>query len=597
MRAMPPTAKRWEVCSPCPRDVSAALSHLHPLMIQALYNRGIFDPAEVKAFLEPPMELRDPFGLKGMREAVARIREAIKAGELIVVYGDFDADGVTSTALLVQALGALGAKAEPYIPHRIDEGYGLHCDSLDRVAAMGAKLVVTVDCGIRSSHEVEYGQSVLGLDMIVTDHHSVQRHGDGRDIIPPALAVINPKQQDDEYPFKDLAGVGIAFKLAQALYRANMNDPLVREPVIRSGDLLDLVALGTVADIAPLLGENRLLVRRGLLHLNGTVQRRGDVDNKVIHLGPRRPGLRALYGEADLNAGKVTAQTIGFVIGPRLNAAGRLSRASIAYELLNAPTEDAARERAIELGELNRVRQELTRSMVEQAKAQLDGELEGKYLCFIADPDFQPGVVGLVAGRLTDEFYLPSVVAHQGDSETRASCRSIPEFNITAALDECRELLVRHGGHAAAAGFTIRNENLPELRRRLEAMAAEQLSLLDLAPVLKIDAELELADLDFAICTRLGELEPHGEANPQPLFVSYGVRVVADSVRTVGREGQHLKFRACGQGSTSEWEAIAFRMGEMAAGLPGRVDLAYTIEMNDYSGRPQLVVKDLRKSS
>ncbi|MGE5601543.1 MAG: single-stranded-DNA-specific exonuclease RecJ [Nitrososphaerales archaeon] len=590
---MPPTAKRWEVCSPCPREISAALSHLHPLLIQALYNRGIYDPLEVKGFLEPPSELRDPFGLKGIREAVARIRAAIQANELIVVYGDFDADGVTSTALLVQALRALGARAEPYIPHRIDEGYGLHCDSLDRVAATGAKLVITVDCGIRSSHEVAYGQS-LGMDMIVTDHHSIQRDASDRDTLPPALAVINPKQQDDEYPFKHLAGVGIAFKVAQALYRANLVDPLVANAQIRTGDLLDLVALGTVADVAPLIGENRLLVRRGLIHLNGTVERRGDGDNKVVHLGPRRAGLRAMFGEAGLYAGKVNAQTIGFVLGPRLNAAGRLSKGMIAYDLLNAPSDEVARARAYELGELNRERQELTRSMVEQAKARLNGAGDSRYLCFIADGSFNPGVVGLVAGRLTDELYLPSVVAHRGESETRASCRSIPEFNITAALDDCRELLVRHGGHAAAAGFTVKNENLPELRRRLEAIAAEQLGRLDLTPVLKIDAELDLADLDYAVCTRLGELEPHGEANPQPVFVSHGVRVSADSVRTVGHEGQHLKFRVYARGSTGEWDAIAFRMGDLADGLPGRVDLAYCIEMNDHSGRPQLVVKDLR---
>jgi single-stranded-DNA-specific exonuclease len=373
-----------------------------------------------------------------------------------------------------------------------------------------------------------------------------------------------------------------------------MNDPFVSSPQIKTGDLLDLVALGTVADMAPLLGENRLLVRRGLIHLNGTVERRGDFDNRLIHLGPRRAGLRALFGEASLHAGKVNSQTIGFVIGPRLNAAGRLSKASIAYELLAAASEDEARDRAYELGELNRERQELTRRMVEQAKMQLGAEQDGKCLCFIADPAFQPGVVGLVAGRLTDELYLPSVVAHQGELETRASCRSIPEFNITAALDECRDLLVRHGGHAAAAGFTVKNENLPELRRRLEAIAAEQLSKLDLAPVLKIDAELDLTELDFAICTRLGELEPHGEANPQPVFVTHAACITPDSVRTVGHEGQHLKFRARGRESGSEWDAIAFRMGELAGGLPGRVDLAYSVEMNDYSGRPQLVIRDLR---
>ncbi len=594
---MPITVKRWEIASRCPKDISATLSHLHPLLIQALYNRGIIDLAEVKSFLEPPLEFRDPFGMKGMAEAVARIRDAIRAGEQIVVYGDFDADGVTSTALLVQALRAFGAKVRPYIPHRIDEGYGLHCDSLDRVAATGAKLVITVDCGIRSPREVAHGAS-LGMDMIVTDHHSIQKDANGHDILPPALAVINPKQQDDEYPFKDLAGVGIAFKVAQALVRVNREDPIVPDLQLRTGDLLDLVALGTVADIAPLVGENRLLVRKGLDALNGTVRTNGTSETHVTHRGPRRAGLRALFGEASLQPGKVNAQTIGFVIGPRLNAAGRLSTAEIGYDLLSALTEDQARAPAAELGRLNTVRQEMTRATVEMAKKRL-AEAEGeKHLNFIADDKFHPGVVGLVAGRLTEELYRPSVVAEVGERETHGSCRSIPEFNITAALDECRELLVRHGGHAAAAGFTIRTELLPELRERLERIAEDKLSKLDLAPVLKVDAELELSELDFATCARLGELEPHGEANPQPIFATQGVNVVGGSVKTVGKEGQHLKFRAYAQGSrSSEWDVIAFRMGELAGGLPGRVDLAYCVELNDFTGRPQLTVKDLRPAS
>jgi single-stranded-DNA-specific exonuclease len=301
------------------------------------------------------------------------------------------------------------------------------------------------------------------------------------------------------------------------------------------------------------------------------------------------------------------------VIGPRLNAAGRLKSAAIGYELLTAPSEEAARDRAGELGRLNRDRQDLTRALVEQAKALLADEALGdvggggevlagvdrNYLSFVADDSFHPGVVGLVAGRLAEELYRPAVVAEVGPAETRGSCRSIPEFNITAALDECRELLVRHGGHAAAAGFTVRNENLPELRRRLHAIAARELGQMDLAPVLRIDAELDLSELDFALCTRLGELEPHGEANPQPVFVAHGVNVVAGSVRLVGQEGQHLKFRGTSPGSRSERDVIAFRFGALAQGdraadLPGRVDLAYCLEINDYTGRPQLVVKDLK---
>ncbi len=587
MPAMPPTAKRWEIAERCPPGIARLLSHLHPILVQVLYNRGLVDPSDVAAFLQPPTELRDPFSMTGMREAVGRIRAAIQAGERIVVYGDFDADGVTSTALLVEGLTALGADAHPYIPHRIDEGYGLHNDSLDRVVEMGAKLVITVDCGIRSPGEVAYG-ATLGMDMIVTDHHSIQQDGEGRDILPPALAVINPKQQGDAYPFKDLAGVGIAFKLVQALMRTDKEKPTNGALAkLNTGDLLDLVALGTVADVAPLLGENRVLVQLGLNSLNGRTR-----DGRCT--GPRRPGLRALFGEANLAPGKVNGHTIGFVIGPRLNAAGRLASARIGYDLLTSPTTESARPLADELGELNRQRQDMTRQFVEQAKMMLAADDTMRYLNFVAGEDFHPGVVGLVAGRLAEALYRPAVVAEIGAAETRGSCRSIPEFNITRALDDCRDLLVRHGGHAAAAGFTVKNENLPELRRRLEAVAAEKLHGLDLAPALKIDAELDLADLDYAVCTRLTELEPYGEANPQPVFAAQGVHVVRDSVRLVGREGQHLKLHVSAPGSSTEWDAIGFGMGPLAGGLAGKLDLAYCIEINDYSGRPQLTLRDLR---
>jgi len=589
MPAMPPTVKRWEIAERCPPGVARSLLHLHPVLLQVLYNRGLTDPVDVAAFLQPPTELRDPFSMMGMRDAVERIRAAIRAGERIVVYGDFDADGVTATALLVQGLTALGADASPYIPHRIDEGYGLHNESLDRVAEMGAALVITVDCGIRSPHEVAYA-ATLGMDIIVTDHHSIQRDEAGRDILPPALAVINPKQQGDPYPFKDLAGVGIAFKLVQALIRTDKEQNIGGTSAkLNTGDLLDLVALGTVADVAPLLGENRVLVQLGLNSLNGRTR-----DGR--YTGPRRVGLQALFAEANLAPGKVNSHTIGFVIGPRLNAAGRLGSARVGYDLLVSPTMESAWPLAEVLGELNRQRQDMTRQFVEQARAMLAALESESYLSFVAGEDFHPGVVGLVAGRLAEELYRPAVVAEIGPDETRGSCRSIPEFNITSALDDCRDLLIRHGGHAAAAGFTLKNENLSELRRRLEVIAGEKLQGLDLAPTLKIDAELDLADLDYAVCARLSELEPHGEANPQPVFAAHGVQVARDSVRLVGREGQHLKMRVKAPGSSTEWDAIGFGMGALADGLVGKLDLAYSIDVNDYSGRPQLTLRDLRQA-
>lgn len=554
------------------------MSHLHPLLAQILFNRGITDPAEADAFLSGRARFTDPFRMKGIPTAVSRIRAAIRAREPVVVYGDFDADGVTATALLVQTLRALGAEVRPYIPHRVDEGYGLHRDALDRLAAEGARLVITVDCGIRSAREVEHGNA-LGLDMIVTDHHSIQHDADGHDLLPPALTVINPKQEGETYPFADFAGVGLAFKLAQALLLAEQREPLLsRPPALQERDLLDLVALGTVADLAPLLGENRNLVQRGLEELNK----------------PRRPGIQAMLEEARLTPGKVDATAIGFVLGPRINAAGRLASASLSYDLLTAADALTARALAERLGELNRDRQNRTQQLVDLAKARIGQAVANRYLYLVADRDFHPGIVGLVAGRLAEELYRPALVAEVTDYETHGSARSIPEFNVTAALDACRDLLIRHGGHAAAAGFAVKNENLPALQARLEAIAEKELAHQDLMPSLAIDAEVSLADFDFAFVQQMAQLEPCGYANPQPVFVSLGLEVI--SARPVGAEGRHLKLQVRPPRSQAIWDAIAFGMGDWFSGLPRRIDLAYAIEINEFNGRRtlQLNVKDIR---
>ena len=581
---MPLTSKRWDISPSVPRRQLDRLSNLQPLLVQILFNRGVTDPEEARVFLNGYARFDDPSRMRGIPEAVARIRAAIRSGEPIVVYGDFDADGVTSTALLVQALTALGAHVSPYIPHRVDEGYGLHNDALDKIAAAGARLVITVDCGIRSPVEVAHGQA-LGLDMIVTDHHSIQLDAGGRDILPPALAVINPKQQADRYPFRDFAGVGLAFKLAQALLLAEQREPILpAPPALEERDLLDLVALGTVADLAPLLGENRSLVQRGLAELNK----------------PRRPGIQAMLEEAKVAPGKVDATAIGFVLGPRINAAGRLKHANLSYELLTAPDTLTARPLAEELAALNRERQNLTLAKVELAQQQIAADRDGRgergdrYLYLVAHPDFESGIVGLVAGRLVEDLYRPVLVAKVGDEETHGSARSISEFNITAALDECRELLVRHGGHAAAAGFAVKNENLETLRVRLEAIAKRELAGRNLMPSLSVDAEVPLGDLDWALVEQLRQLEPCGYANPQPVFASRGLEVL--SARLVGSDGKHLKLAVRDPRTRTGMDAIAFRMGEWYGNLPSRVDLAYAVEINEFNGRKslQLNVKDMR---
>jgi len=564
--------KRWIIAPPVTPDHLARFPNISPLVVQVLYNRNVREPEKVQAFLAQEAPLHDPFRLKGMDAAVERIARAIQDGERIAVYGDFDADGVTATALLTQTLQALGATVAPYIPDRVDEGYGLNTDALDRLAARGANLIVTVDCGIRSSNEVAHGNR-LGLDIIVTDHHSVGPE------LPPALAVINPKQPGSKYPFKGLAGVGIAFKLAQALLK-RMAPSVGNSPSLREKDLFDLVALGTVADVVPLIDENRSLVQRGLRQLNV----------------PRRKGLQALMGSAGIKPGRVNSTAIGFMLGPRINAAGRLQSAMLAYFLLMTRHQDKASRYADQLTQLNRERQRLTLEATEHARTQiLDEAGHVPHLLFATSPDFKSGIVGLVASRLKDEFYRPSVVAERGQKVSRASCRSIPEFHITRALDECADLLVRHGGHKMAAGFTVRNENLSALEERLQAIAGQKLAEADLIPRLQIDAELTLGPDLYDRYEQLALLQPFGEANPEPVFLSRGLRV--GRRQAIGSDGQHLKFTV--SGGKAWWDAIAFRRGKEADELPERIDLAYHLDMNEWNGRKrlQLVVQDWRPAS
>jgi len=559
--------KRWVVAPPITSQADEALAKFPPILKQILFNRGIATDADARTFLKAqPNADMNPFQLIGMQPTVDRICYALEHQEPIAIYGDYDVDGVTATALLVQALEALGGNVRGYIPNRFDEGYGLNKDALDSLKADGVKLVITVDCGIRSPDEALHAQTI-GLDLIISDHH----HPDGLNL-PPAFAVINPKQHGDPYPDKDLAGVGIAYKIAEALVN-------VRTPFngFRPNDLLDLVALGTVADLAPLVGENRVLVRRGLRQIRET----------------KRQGLFSLAGVADVKIDKVTAGNIGFMLGPRLNASGRLESALASFELLTTTDFMRAGQLALQLDTQNRQRQSITRAMQEQAEAIAMGEDPEAYLLFAAHEDFNPGVVGLAASRLTEMYYRPAVVAAKSAEETRGSCRSIPEFHITDALDLCKDLLVRHGGHAAAAGFTVKNENLSELVSRLKEIAKDQLGSKDLRQTLSADMEVPLSQLNFEVLEHLKFLEPTGYGNPEAVFVSRNVRV--KMARTVGSEGRHLKLTVEDErGATVD--SIGFRMGHLKPDLPPYVDVLYHFEANEYNGRKtlQLNLKDVK---
>jgi single-stranded-DNA-specific exonuclease len=560
----PALKKRWQIATRIPEDIERLFLDYHPVQRQLLYNRQVFDLDMAGQFLSPGGALYDPFLMLNMDIAVDRILSAIDLKEAIAVYGDYDVDGVTATAILVQVLAKMGANARAYIPNRFEEGYGLNNEALETLQADGVRLVITVDCGIRSPREASHAHH-LGVDMIISDHHEPTED------LPFALAVICPKQPGDQYPERNLAGVGLAYKICEALLIRR------RMPEICLEEWLDLVAVGTVADIVPLTGENRSMVRAGLRHLRMC----------------RRQGLFSLMRLAEMKIEAATARDIGFVIGPRLNAAGRLESALASFDLLTTTEIHHAAELAQKLDNQNRERQDLTRKMQEQAELMANAE-EDQNLVIAVHPEFNMGVVGLVASRLTDLHYRPSVVGSRGDEFTRASCRSIPEFHITHALDECADLLVRHGGHAMAAGFTVSNENLPELMARLRAIAERELSGQDLCPVLRADMEVSLYELQRDVLDCIDQVEPTGLGNPSVLFVSRDLKV--SRCKTVGKEGNHLKLTVNEDGLL--FDAIAFRQGHWATEMPARVDLLYAFETNEYNGRTtfQLNVRDIKAS-
>jgi len=569
--------KRWLVAHQADEPSLGASLGVHPVLARILTGRGITDAAQATAFLHGEQSGKtDPFQMRGMPLAVDHAVRALAARDPIVVYGDYDADGVTATALLVRFLTLLGADVRGFIPSRFEEGYGLNPGAIRQLAAEGTRLIITVDCGVRSFAEADLCRE-LGIDLVITDHHQLLGE------VPKAAAVVNPKQPGDVSAEKNLAGVGLAYRLAEAI-RERVGDSAPGTPFLE--DAVELVAVGTVADLAPLTGENRTLVRHGLARMNTG--------------GPHNPGLRALAQAAKVTPGTVRGHTIGFVIGPRLNAAGRLETARAALDLLLTDDSHVALDLAHQLDSWNRRRQEETRSTFEHARDKILGLRAplptdaGPYFLLAAHESYSSGIIGLAASRLTDEYYRPSaVVALEGD-EARGSARSIPSFHVTRALDACGDLLIRHGGHAAAAGFTIARANLPELARRLELLAQADLGHAPLEPTLAVDAEVRLGEL-AGLNDELPGLEPCGMGNPTPVFVARGLTI--REKRRVGGDGSHLKLWMEQDGR--RMNAIAFRWGEAAEALPARVDAAFQLAVNEYMGerRDELNIVDLAPAS
>ncbi|HWP54899.1 MAG TPA: single-stranded-DNA-specific exonuclease RecJ [Pyrinomonadaceae bacterium] len=553
------------------RELATQLG-VSPIVADLLVARGYGDADAAKAFLNPSREqLHDPFLMRGMPEAVERVLRAIDQHEPILIYGDYDVDGTTGTAVLLRALRMLGATAGFHVPHRFTEGYGIQQPALEKAANEGYKLVVSVDCGIRA-HEPLVWARENGLDIIITDHH-LPDEDEGS---PPALAVLNPNQHGCDYPDKSLAGVGVAFKLVHALFRERGKEAAVP-------GFLKMVAIGTVADVAKLIGENRAIVALGLADLPRAIN----------------PGLRALIEIAGCgDDSEMTAYDLGFRIGPRINAAGRMDAARAVVELFQANEQEEARSLAEHLDTRNRERMEAQREIFNRAIEEFESSGTDMSLCYaavIAGDGWHRGVIGLAASKIAEKLNRPCVVISLEGDTGHGSARSIEAYHLFDGLTSCRDLLEKFGGHSHAAGLSIRRDQIDEFRRRLNEHAASCLTEDDLAPSLSIDAELDAKDLGFQLSKDLRLLEPFGAGNPRPVFVTRRLRVLSEP--QIIKE-QHLKLRVSGA-NDRPMEAIWWR-GVEEVDRPPRmndyIDLAYEFEANRWQGdiRLQLNVQDMR---
>jgi single-stranded-DNA-specific exonuclease len=547
---------------PCNDEEAAALAGslgVHPVIARLLCMRGLGDPAEATRFLNPSLEhLHDPFKLADMSRAVERLERALAQRERIAIHGDYDVDGITSTVILRRALEMLGGDVVHFIPERLRDGYGLQAPAIERLHAERVSLVVSVDCGIRST-EAALRARELGLDLIVTDHHEPEG------TLPPAYAVINPKRLDCSYPDKHLAGVGVALKLVQALCdRAGKGKWLPA--------FVKVAAIGTLADVVPLVGENRVIARLGLASLSK---------------GPHTIGLRALLDASGLSGKTIDSYQVAFMLAPRVNAAGRMSTPDIATRLLLATDEamsDEAHTLAQQLNDENLRRQHEEADLVAQAKKAIetDPAVGAHNVLVVGGDGWHRGVIGIAASKLVDTFHKPAVVLSVDGDLAHGSCRSIPDFDMLAALEQCSDVFIRFGGHKQAAGLTMEAARLPEFRARINAYADRVLEPDQLRPRLRIDGPLNLTSITSELMRDLDSLGPFGMSNPRPVFHASGVEIV-DGPRTL--KERHLKMTFAQDGR--RFRAIAWRAAERADFLTRNrtsVNLAFSLEKNEYQG-------------
>ncbi len=591
--------KNWHLKPKFPQNFSEKFPEYIPLVSQLLYNRGITEEDQVGDFFnfDYDKDIHNPFLMEDMEKAVKRILKAIQKKEKIAVFGDYDADGITSAAILAKTLKILGSEPEVYIPDRAKEGYGMNLKAVKYLKKQKINLIITVDCGISDFEEIVLANQ-LGIEVIVTDHHCIPEK------LPPALAILNPHLENCSYPFKDLAGVGVAYKLVQGLIskRHDVVSPSKKNKNIKNLNnsfekwLLDLVALGTVADCVPLLGENRALVHYGLIVLNKT----------------KNPGLKKLIEISRVSSRKkgngIISEDISFVLAPRLNVAGRMDHANLSFRLLMSEDETEIEEITQKLEKKNQERQKKTKEIIEEAKKRFyqknsakGGKKQDKII-FETDSEWPVGLVGLVAGRLSDEFSRPALIFSKSDKKSVGSGRSIPCFNLIEAVSHCKDSLLEFGGHSQAAGFTLLNNKLDDFYQAIKSIVEKKLKEKDLKPSLEIEAEAEGKDLNWDFFNQISKFAPFGQNNPTPLLLMKNLQI--KEMRAVGNGEKHLKmkllWKSLDGNHEKNFEAIGFNFGNCFFKLKEEdfVDVAFELTSNLWNGYTslQLKVVDLKKT-
>ena len=568
---------KWQVAPPISEDFKNKFPEIDPIVLQLLWNRGIKTQEQIDEFLYPDygQDIHDPFLFSQMKKAVKRIFKAVEKKEKIVVHGDYDADGVCSALIVVGVLQSLGADVDVYLPHRELEGYGLNLQTVEKFHEWNVNLIITTDCGISNKKEIERATK-LGMDVIVTDHHAAPKE------LPKCIAIINPNVPTEIYPFRELSGAGVAFKLVQAILKSSKfmvySSKLDAEAFEKW--ILDLVAIATITDIMTILGENRTLVKYGLVVLNKT----------------RRIGLKKLIEKAELK-GELDTFDIGFRIGPRLNAAGRINHANQAYKLLISRDKQEAEQLAEELDKTNTERQTLTEKIVEEVKKQI-GDASGQKVLFAKGKDWPLGILGLAAGTIADNFWRPTFVMTERNEKIEGSGRSIPEFDMIDALWQIPEFLSHFGGHRGACGFTLKDKNEVEsFKQELIKIAEQRLAGLELAPVLRIDADVDLEKINWQLYELLEKFAPFGKGNERPKYLVRGLNV--ENLEAVGQKGNHLRLMLSHKNGTVK-KFIGFCFGDWCQKLKAgeKIDVVFEVDVNEWNGNRELQLKivDLKMS-